>query len=432
MKRTIRNGLLTIAMAAITVSGICASGKQDSEKKTAKKITMWSQFADPNSQDSGSIAFYEALEATRAKFPDIEIDHIGSGGEAYKQKIPVSGAANELPDIFFWWGGGAAQPFIEGKRVLALDDLAKDGTLKKIVPGTTENFTFDGKLYGLPIYISTAQLYVNDDLLAKAGVSAPKTWDELLSAVTALKAKGIIPISLGAKDRWPAMFWSAILDMRIAGATAMNAALSKKGPFNTPDFVSASEKLKQLIDMGAFGTNFMGTSYDDSVNLFLTGRAGMLFMGAWVNGQIEGENSQVKGKVSPIKFPAIPGGKGNIDEWHGGSGETFFINADVKDKEMVWPVYTYFMESMAKAAFLAGSGSSAWLGDPGDVSAMNPLAVKIGSLSASAKGFSYWWDQMLSGNDTESMFGSLMSFFAGVSTPKQYTEELQKRISETK
>jgi len=432
MKRTIRLGLITIVMAAITVSGVFAGGQQDSVDEQTKKITMWSQFADPNSQDSGSIAFYKALEATRAKFPDIEIEHIGSGGEAYKQKIPVSGAANELPDIFFWWGGGAAQPFVEGGRVLSLDNLVKDGTDRKLVSGTTGNFTFDGKLYGLPIYISTAQLYVNNELLADAGVSAPETWDDLLAAVEALKAKGVIPISVGAKDRWPAMFWSAILDIRMAGASAMDAALSKTGDFNTPEFIAASEKLEQLLNMGAFGKNYMGTSYDDSVNLFLTGKAGMLFMGAWVNGQIEGENSLVKGKVSPIKFPAIPGGKGNINEWHGGSGETFFINADVKNPEIVWSVYKYFMESMAKAAFLAGSGSSAWLGDAGDVSGMNPLAVEIGDLSASATGFSYWWDQMLSGNDTESMFGSLMTFFAGGSSPKQYTEELQKRITETK
>jgi len=431
MKKAFQIALISIVMTAVVVFGAFAGGQPGTNGQQTRKVTLWSQFADPNSQDSGSIAFYEALELTRAQFPDIEIEHVGSGGEAYKQKIPVSGAANELPDIFFWWGGGTALPFVEGGRIRALDDLVSDGTLDKIVPGTTSNFIFDGKLYGLPIYISTAQLYVNEELLANAGVSAPETWDDLVAAIAALEDEGVIPIALGAKDRWPAMFWSAILDIRMAGVDAMNDALSKEGPFNTPEFVAAAEKFEELIDMGAFGSNYLGTSYDDAVNLFLTGKAAMIFMGAWVNGQIEGENSLVAGKVAPIRFPSIPGGNGNINDWHGGSGETFYINSDVEDIDTVWAVYKFFVEAMSKAAFLAGSGSSAWLGDAGDVSDMNPLAVEIGALSSTATGFSYWWDQILTGNDTESMFASLMKFLAGNSTPQQYTMELQTRISDT-
>ena len=176
----------------------------------------------------------------------------------------------------------------------------------------------------------------------------------------------------------------------------------------------------------------MGTTYDDAVNLFLTGKAGMLFMGAWVNGQIEADNSLVKGKVVPIKFPTIKGGKGDVDEWHGGCGETFFLNANTQNKELAWTVYKYFVETMAKEAFISGSGSSAWLGDPGDVSKINPLALEIGKLSSKATGFSYWWDQMLTGNDTELMFGSLMPFMAGKSTPEQYCKELQTKITASK
>ena len=68
------------------------------------KISMWSQFSDPNSKDGGFIGFYKALDATKAKFPNVEIEHTGIGGEAYKTKIKTASAANELPDIFFSWG----------------------------------------------------------------------------------------------------------------------------------------------------------------------------------------------------------------------------------------------------------------------------------------------------------------------------------------
>jgi raffinose/stachyose/melibiose transport system substrate-binding protein len=396
------------------------------------KMTMWSQFSDPNSKDGGFIGFYKALEATKAKFPDVEIDHTGIGGEAYKTRIKTASAANELPDVFFSWGGGFAEPFINANRLLSLQDLVKDGTINKLVPGTLDNFTFSGKLYGLPTNIATANLYINTELFQTAGAKVPTTWDELMSAITTLKAKNMTPIALGAKDRWPAMFWNSILDIRMGGTAAVNAALTKTGSFNTPEFVEASRKYKDLFDAKAFGDNPLGTSYDDSINMFLTGKAAMLFMGAWVNGQINATESLVKGKVDVVKFPTIPGGKGNLDEWHGGSGESFFINANVKNKDRVWEVYKYFMETMAKEVFIAGSGSSAWKGDMGDTSKVDPLAIKIGQLSSEATGFSYWWDQMLSGNDTESMFGSLMKFTAGKISPEDFNKELQSKLNPVK
>ncbi|WP_167434133.1 ABC transporter substrate-binding protein [Paenibacillus silvae] len=431
-----RNVLLATLIALVMVVSACgakddnqASNAENSSSTNKLKITMWSQFADPNSKDGGFVGFYKALEATKAQFPDVEIEHVGVGGESYKTKVKAASAANELPDIFYTWGGGFSQPFIAGNRILPIDDLAKDGTLDQIVPGTTDNFIFDGKLYGLPINIATAQLYVNKELFEQAGAKIPETWDELTAAVDALKAKGIQPIALGAKDRWPAMQWNAILAIRTAGVEAVNAALTKKGSFDTPEFTEAAAKYKQLIDSNAFGDHFMGTSYDDATNMFLSGKAGMMFMGAWVNGQIEDGSSLVKGKVIPIKFPVIPGGKGTADEWFGGSGETFVLNSDLKNKERVWEVYKFFIERMSKEVFLAGSGSSAWKIDAGDTSQVNPLALQIGELSSKATGFSYWWDQMLDGNDTESMFGSLMKFVAGKTTPAEYTKELQNQIN---
>lgn len=404
------------------------NSKEGSSPQEKLKITMWSQFADPNSKDGGFIGFYKALEATQAHFPDVEIEHLGFGGDTYKTKVQAASAADELPDIFYAWGGGFSQPFVAGGRILPLDDLIKDGTSEKLIEGTTGNFTFDGQLYGLPTTIASSQLYVNKELFEKAGTKVPETWDELAASVKALDAAGIQPVALGAKDRWPALFWNAILNIRMGGVDAMNAALAKKGSFDTPEFVQASAKLKELIDLGAFGEHYLGTSYDDSVNMFLSGKAAMLLMGAWVNGQIEADDSPVKGKVEAIKFPTIPEGKGNADEWYGGSGETFVINSKVENKEQVWEVYKYFIEAMAKEVFLAGSGSSAWKGEMGDTSQMNALAKQIGELSSTATGFSYWWDQMLAGNDSESMFSALMKFIAGKMSPEEYNKELQAKI----
>ena len=86
--------VLTMTLAA------CGSTKSDSQQPAASnspkstanaaaekiKISMWSQFSDPNSKDGGFIGFYKALDATKAKFPNVEIEHTGIGEKPIKRR----------------------------------------------------------------------------------------------------------------------------------------------------------------------------------------------------------------------------------------------------------------------------------------------------------------------------------------------------------
>ena len=51
--------------------------------------------------------------------------------------------------------------------------------------------------------------WYNKELFTQAGITAPPTTlDELNAAVTKLKATNVIPISVGAGDKWPAAhYW---------------------------------------------------------------------------------------------------------------------------------------------------------------------------------------------------------------------------------
>ena len=53
--------------------------------------------------------------------------------------------------------------------------LSADGYAKGVVDAST----YKGKLYGLQPITNTIALFYNKDILAKAGVEPPKTWDEL-------------------------------------------------------------------------------------------------------------------------------------------------------------------------------------------------------------------------------------------------------------
>ena len=86
------------------------------------------------------------------------------------------------------------------------------GGVKEFTPSAEEkahwinNFerSYDGKLWGVPWYLSGNPFVYNPKLFEAAGVDATavKTWDDLLGACAKLKASGVVPISGGLKDGW--------------------------------------------------------------------------------------------------------------------------------------------------------------------------------------------------------------------------------------
>jgi multiple sugar transport system substrate-binding protein len=57
-----------------------------------------------------------------------------------------------------------------------------------MLPATVESATYFNKLYGVPVTSDGGLLYYRKDLLAKAGVQPPKTWDEMKAACDKVKA----------------------------------------------------------------------------------------------------------------------------------------------------------------------------------------------------------------------------------------------------
>jgi multiple sugar transport system substrate-binding protein len=85
-------------------------------------------------------------------------------------------------------------------------------------PYVTSGMTYNGKVYGIPYYADTWAFLYNADHLKRAGLSAPPTtWDELTAQAKTIKAKGIAnyPVILlfaqddpGSIEVWTSMVFS--------------------------------------------------------------------------------------------------------------------------------------------------------------------------------------------------------------------------------
>ncbi|EMS72110.1 extracellular solute-binding protein [Ruminiclostridium cellobioparum] len=395
-----------------------------SETKSAT-VRVWTLWTDPT-KDSNAAYFYKVLESAKTELANITIEHDATENESYKTKLKTAVAANEAPDVFYSWGAGFTKPFVDAGKVLPLDEyIASSGAGDKILPGATDFFKFDNKTYGIPYSKWVAVLYCNKDLFDQNGVKIPATYDELLTAVKAFRAKNITPITVGGKDRWPAMFFQNALALRTAGAQACVDALNKTASYDQPAFVESAAKLKELVDAKAFNDGCLGLTNDESAVPFTEGQIPMYYMGNWFVGNIMGKDSKVADKVQAVAFPMVNDGKGTSDEFFGGSIEGFCVSANAADKDAACKTAGYLSETMAKLTADDG-GLATWKVDGVDESKINALAKQIKDLTANAKSYVLAWDTFLEGADAETHKNLVAEIYAGKKTPEEFAKEMQK------
>ncbi len=411
----------TAAPAATTAAATTQATTQKVEPTTVKVWTLWTESAE----DTNKKAFYNVMEKAKKDLPNIVIEHDSAENEAYKTKIKTAIAANEAPDVFFAWGAGFVKPFVDAGKVLALDEYLKDGTSDKMNPGSSTFFTFNGKIYGLTAYQWVAALYVNKEMFEQNGIALPDTYENLLAAVKAFRAKGIAPITVGEKDRWPGMFWQNAFALRTAGAKASQDALAKTASFDQPAFVESAAKLKELVDAKAFIDGNMGLTYDEGNAAFLEGQVPMYYMGNWFAGNIQAPDSKIKDKVIAMKFPSLTGGAGTTQEFLGGSIDGFCVSSESKVKDQAVTLAKYFAEGMAIDLNSTGDGLPTWK-VPAATGEINPITKQIIELTKDATGYVLAWDTFLEGAEAETHKNLVAQIFGGKIAPADFAKEMQK------
>jgi multiple sugar transport system substrate-binding protein len=161
----------------------------------------------------------------------------------------------------------------------------------------------DGKMYALPFEQEPVALYYRKDLLDKAGIKPPATWEELLAAAKELttgKRKGIvIEPSPGPYQNftWYPFLWSA-------GGEVVDAK-STKSALRTPAAASAFDLWGQLIRTGSAPRKVATLSAD--IGPMGRGEACMQVCGFWAIAQLKNLFPKVEYGIVPL--PTAPGGK---------------------------------------------------------------------------------------------------------------------------
>jgi len=177
-----------------------------------------------------------------------------------------------------------------------------------LLAASVKSGSYDGSLYGYPISTDAGVLYYRKDLLAAAGLKAPKTWTELTTAcarvIASLRSLRCYGTSLQQSEE---------LTVNVAEAISSAGGQLVKAD-GTPglDSTSASQGLRWLTDAVSDGTipsAALGWQSDQSEQAFADGELVFLrgWSGAWSRIQATDGTSKVLGKVGMTQVPGRTG-----------------------------------------------------------------------------------------------------------------------------
>jgi raffinose/stachyose/melibiose transport system substrate-binding protein len=417
-----RRSLLGLAGAGAGALVLGACGDDESANPNGPQTVNWwhIQNTDPMLPVWAAMASEYEKANTNVKIAIQPLEN-----EAFKAKLTTATQAGSPPDLFQSWGGGVLKQQVDAGLV---KDITADvqpwiGTL---LPAAVQPFTIDGKIYGIPFDVGMVGFWYNKALFTKAGITAPPaSWAELLTAVSKIKSAGIVPIALGGKEKWPAHFYWSYLVMRIGGLNALQQA-AKDNNFNTPDFIAAGAKLKELVDLAPFQNGFLGADYsspDGQAATMGNGGAAMELMGQWAPSVQASASTSKKGlgdQLGFFQFPIVDGGKGKLSEAFGG-GNGFAIGKNAPASTV-----DFLKTLMSPANQRKSAATGAVLPTVKDAAdgIADPNSKVVAASLAAATGFQLYLDQAYPPAVGQQVNDSVAELIAGSKSPEQIVKDI--------
>ncbi|APH45904.1 sugar ABC transporter substrate-binding protein [Microbacterium sp. 1.5R] len=313
------SAVTVLTVGALALSG-CTADSSGSGDGGDTSMTLWH-----NSTTGPGVEFWEQTVADFEKDnPGVTIDIQSIQNEDLDGKLQTALNSGDAPDIFLQRGGGKMAAMVKAGQLKDLTD-AIDGPAADEIPDASYSAnSLDGKIYAMPVAVLPGGLFYSQDLFDQAGITEnPTTLEELEVATEALKAEGIDPIALGAKDAWPAAHWYYWLALRECSSDTLAAAADEMD-FSDDCWVRAGEDLQAFAETEPFNSGFLTTPAQQgagsSAGLIANHQAAMELMGAWNPGVIGSLTPDQKplADLSWFPFPEVEGGDGEPGSMMGG------------------------------------------------------------------------------------------------------------------
>lgn len=297
--------LATASLGLTACSGGGQSGESGSaDGKTIELWTAWTEGADTATALTEKIADWEKETGYTVNQTNFTYDML-------HQKLIASAAGGNLPDAVW----GLPEYIGEFNKLGILADLTDAWNswedADKVSDSVKEALTIDGKVVGFPYEAPLRAYLVHDDLMAKAGVDVPTTWNDVLAVGSKMEdATGSSFYGLtgtGVREPQELLVYLAQEGLSIAdeqdGGGFRNTW--QDDPADLAKATEAFQFYQDLISSGVASPNSPTYGWEDTDENFATGLTATFVSGNWLS-ERESSNPDTMGDISihPIPYPA--------------------------------------------------------------------------------------------------------------------------------
>jgi multiple sugar transport system substrate-binding protein len=326
------------AVGALAVAG-CSSSTSSSTSSTATSSSTTpvssGSSAAPGNATSGTIDWWASpintsgkdvrqvlISDFEAQYPGIKVTLTSAPTDTDTNRATLAtdiSGGSSTPDVFM---GDVIWPAQFGEHGFAvpLSDYLPSSYWAQFAPGLVQGATYNGKIYGSPMFEDQGFLYYRKDLLAKEHLPVPTTWEQLMSESETLQKAGLVKYGFvwqGASyEGLTCDFMEYLTD---AGGTATNSSYTS-ATLNTPAAIKAVTFMRSLITSGVSPSAVTTFQEAQAMSTFASGQAAFLrnWDYAYADSQVPG--TPTVGKVGVAPLPTFAGqsapGYSNIGGWN--------------------------------------------------------------------------------------------------------------------
>ncbi len=321
---------LAFAVVVLTLFGAglaFAAGEAEEPSTETVEIVFAVNETPILTSDFWSIVSNRFMEAN----PGVVVENIAqpSSNIMIRDYLKTLLATGQFPDIMVM---ASPADFVAADALMALPTESLSYLLDPEVG------QINGKSYVAVYKYQVGGFWFNKTAFRELGLSEPQTFDELLSLCETIEAAGQIPISMGLKDGWPQLVLASMILSADVLAEDPEWGLKRNADevqFSDENLVRALTKYQTLVQNFA-NDDLASVTYVQMLEYFFSGRALMLPMGSWVQGEAVRVNPDFE-----VGFFPVPSDEAadTISVW---ANEGLAINANTDHPEVCLDFVDFF------------------------------------------------------------------------------------------
>jgi ABC-type glycerol-3-phosphate transport system substrate-binding protein len=262
--------------------------------------------------------FQKVIDGFEQQYPNVKVKY-KAVGDQLPTVLSTAVAGGNPPDMADIAQPGLIQQFVD-KGALKPIEYARSDISANFADSWLKLGTFDDKLYGIVFKASNKSLlWYNVKVFKDAGVTAPKTGDELQTAAKTIKASGVTPYSIGGADGWTLTDLFENIYLNQAGFDSYQKLTKHQIKWTDPSVKKALTTMGQVLqgDLVAGGTSgALQVDFPTSVTQVFSDppKAAMVFEGDFVAGNIlSSTKAKPKTGFDVVPFPSVGSTSGNVE-----------------------------------------------------------------------------------------------------------------------